>query len=202
MILRLFCPKSLQTVNNGSFMRFISSSGIQGKRSAPENQIDNDRNTDWKTIYKMPVIRLFSVANRIKIYQGALTALFSPLSYALEASSQLPEGTFFVTITLGVTGFLSLTLFSALAKNVVGFIYLNTAEDRLKLAYVGFLGERREAEYPVKDVIGADELPPSKYKYYYPLAFRNTKTKFMVFHKGGSIENSEKFSSIFGEDLV
>lgn len=84
----------------------------------------------------------------------------------------------------------------------MGFIYLNNTEERIKIAYVGFLGQRKEAEHLVKDVISADDLPPSKYKFYYPLSFRNSRAKYTIFYKRKSMEDIEKFAQIFGYDLI
>uniref|UniRef100_A0A7G3ALZ7 Transmembrane protein 186 n=1 Tax=Lutzomyia longipalpis TaxID=7200 RepID=A0A7G3ALZ7_LUTLO len=103
---------------------------------------------------------------------------------------------------IGVSGFAALCIFSLLLRNVVGFVYLDSTGERIKLAYVSFLGARLEAEHLVKDVIPADELPPSRYKLYYPLSLRTSKEKYAIFHKGGSMEDIEKFGAIFGYDLV
>ncbi|XP_055698592.1 uncharacterized protein LOC129799025 [Phlebotomus papatasi] len=202
MILR-FSFNSLKIIKNTQSLRCISTtsnlkcnSQVRGSENKPD---DGEK---WTTIYRLPQIRIFSTANKIKIHQGILALLSSPLAWVAETTSNLPEGTFTAVTTIGVTGFLSLTAFSLLLRNVVGFIYLDSTGKRIKLAYVGFLGERKEAILSADDVVRADDLPPLKYKFFYPLSFRNSKDKFVVFYRGGSLQDQDKFGMIFGYDLL
>ncbi|XP_059610212.1 uncharacterized protein LOC132257365 [Phlebotomus argentipes] len=202
MLLRISLNSCKILRNTLSIRSFATAHVLRNCSKVSRSENIPETSHEWRPIYKYPPIRLFSVAGKIKVYQGILTVLIAPLSWAAESSSILPQGTFNTVTIIGVTGFLALSIYSLLLKNLVGFIYLDSTEQKIKLAYVGFLGQRKEVEYLVKDVIRADDLPPTKIKFFYPLAFHGSKEKYIVFYKGGAFEDIEKFGSIFGYDLV
>lgn len=97
-----FSLKSCKIINTGQLSRCLSTCRMLQKCSEIKDpQIKPENAEKWTTIYKLEQVRLFSTANKIKIHQGILTTLLSPISWAGEVSNYIPEGSFVAVTAIG-----------------------------------------------------------------------------------------------------
>lgn len=156
---------------------------------------------EWRTIYHLPMIRLASAFNRVKIPYGILNAVVIPGAFAMEQATQLPPTTAMFISAVGVTTWMTLAICSYFVKNLVGFVYLNDNNDKLKLAYVDYWGKRCDIVIDLDDLVPESEkLKTSKFDFYQSLTFySDEKMKYKLLQRFGSIEDREAFIAIFGD---
>nr|XP_014101817.2 transmembrane protein 186 [Bactrocera oleae] len=155
----------------------------------------------WTTIYHLPLIRLAAGFQRLKIYQGLLTALALPISFTLTQFGTITPNSVVIVGAIGVTGLATLTIFSLLVRNVVGFIYINDELNKVKLAYVNFWGKRMDAIIDINDLdVEWAKVRPTAFNLYQKIRLYSDKTKsFKLMLNYGVIVEPETFSGIFGE---
>ncbi|KAL9919214.1 transmembrane protein 186 [Glossina fuscipes fuscipes] len=155
----------------------------------------------WETIYHLPLIRLASAYNRVKKPYGLFTALAIPAAYGLEHASQLPPSAGMLVAIVGVTSCLTLALSSLAFENLVGFIYVNESNDKVKLAFINYWGERDDRIINMNDLILSwEQKKPIKLGFYQLILLHSDpKVKYKLLHRHGAIENSQAFAALFGE---
>lgn len=155
----------------------------------------------WTTIYRLPLIRLAAGFQRLKIYQGLLTTLALPISFTLSQFGTITPNSVAIVGVIGVSGLMTLTLFSLLVRNVVGFIYVNDELNKVKLAYVDFWGKRTDAIVDIDDLnVDWAKLRPTAFNLYQKIRLYSDKTKaFKLMLNYGVIVEPETFAGIFGE---
>lgn len=170
------------------------------KQSQPASA-STESSDEWRIIYRLPLIRLASAFNRVKIPYGLLNACVVPASFAMEYSAQLPSGTASLISAVGITSWLTLAIFSMAIQNLVGIMYVNDTNDRMKLAYVDYWGKRHDVSINLDDLVPEwEKEKPSKFNFYQTLTlFSNDKVKYKLLQRYGTIEDPETFASIFGE---
>lgn len=156
---------------------------------------------EWRIIYRLPLIRLASAFNRVKVPYGMLNGLVIPAVFALEQAAQLPAHTATLVGVVGLTSWCTLSICSLFVRNLVGIIYINDNNDKLKLAYVDYWGKRHDVCVELDDVIPEMEKEkPSKLDFYHTIClYSDEKVKYKLLQRFGSIEDPETFASIFGE---
>ncbi|XP_037952187.1 transmembrane protein 186 [Teleopsis dalmanni] len=117
---------------------------LQHKKLMNTHRMNTTFKSRWETIYQLPIIRAASVVSQIKTYQGIATAISVPISYAFEQAVLFPTNTCLVVTIIGASGLITLTLFSLVIRNLIGFIYINSEEQKIKFAYLDFWGKRKE----------------------------------------------------------
>ncbi|XP_030375311.1 transmembrane protein 186 [Scaptodrosophila lebanonensis] len=166
-----------------------------------KTEVSTEKTTEWRTIYKLPIIRLVSAFNRLKIYQALLTAAGTPLAFALGEAGHISTHAASVCASIGVTGLITLTLGSYAAKNLVGFIYINEPEDHLKLAYVDFWGRRKETLIAIDDIPTVwDQSGPPRFSFYQLISDPNcSNRRYKLLHRLGTVTDPQLFVGLFGE---
>ncbi|XP_023299692.2 transmembrane protein 186 [Lucilia cuprina] len=156
---------------------------------------------EWRIIYRLPLIRLASAFNRVKIPYGILNGLTIPAAFALEQASQLPPTTAMLISAVGLTSWCTLAISSLFVRNLIGIIYVNDSNDKMKLAYVDYWGKRHDVCFNVDDVIPESEKSrPAKFDFYQSLRlYSDDKVNYKLLQRFGSIEDPETFVTIFGE---
>lgn len=165
---------------------------------ANSTELSND---EWRTIYHLPLIRLASAFNRLKVPYGILNTAIIPVVFALEQSAQIPAPTAILVTTVGLTSWCTLAISSLFVRNLIGFVYINDNNDKLKLAYVDYWGKRNDVCVDLDDVIPENgKSKPSKLDFYQSLCLYSDKTvKYKLLTRFGRIDDLETFIAIFGE---
>ncbi|XP_064536592.1 transmembrane protein 186 isoform X1 [Drosophila montana] len=157
--------------------------------------------TEWRPIYRLPLIRLVAAFNRLKIYQALITVAGTPVAIALENAGQVSGDVLGIYTAIGVTGLMTLSLASYVATNIIGFIYINDHQDQLKLAYVDFWGRRKELLVDIEDLL-PDWEPKSRRRlgFYQPICLRtDKKQRYKLLHRFGIITDPLLFEGLFGQ---
>ncbi|ALC42136.1 CG4627 [Drosophila busckii] len=152
--------------------------------------------TEWRPIYRLPLIRLIAAFNRLKIYQAVLTAAGAPILFGLQQAGHITSDVFGIYATLGISGVVTLTLGSMAASNLIGFIYINDQEDMLKLAYVDFWGRRQE------QLVEIDQIKPAweqRISFYQRIELiDDDKQRYKLLQRFGVVSDPAIFESLFG----
>lgn len=157
--------------------------------------------TDWRPIYRLPLIRLVAAFNRLKVYQAIVTAAGTPLILALQNAGHVSGEALGIYAAIGVSGLMTLSLGSFVTSNLIGFIYINDQEDQLKLAYVDFWGRRKESLVDIEDLL-PDWEPKSKRRlgFYQPICLRtDEKQRYKLLHRFGVVTDPLLFEGLFGQ---
>ncbi|XP_065368508.1 transmembrane protein 186 [Calliphora vicina] len=165
----------------------------------PNTPSTND--DEWRIIYRLPLIRMASAFNRVKVPYGMLNGITIPAVFALEQASQLPPTTAVLVGAVGVTTWCTLAISSLFIRNLIGIIYINDNNDKLKLAYVDYWGKRHDVCVELADVVPEGEKSKaSKFDFYQSLClYSDDKVNYRLLNRFGMIEDPETFASIFGE---
>ncbi|XP_075169519.1 transmembrane protein 186 [Haematobia irritans] len=157
---------------------------------------------EWRSIYRLPLIPLASAFNRLKVPYAYLNMITVPGSFALEQASQLPPTTAILISSVGITTLLTLSICSYFIRNLIGIIYINDDNDKLKFAYVDYWGKRHDVVVELNDVVPESEKrKPSKYNFYQTLTlYSDEKVKYKLLQRFGNIEDPEVFVTLFGSD--
>lgn len=152
---------------------------------------------EWRPIYKLPIMGTLSAFSKIKIYQLGLTVIAAPSSFALEYLGILPTGVGVVVTALGVTGSMTLFGLSLLSRNLIGFIYLNPTNTKIKISYLDYWGKRQNIELTTEDVIPS---PSTRYSFASRIQTKSRNGKsYTLLRKFGYIIEGEWFDYYFGE---
>lgn len=157
--------------------------------------------TDWRPIYKLPLIRLVAAFNRLKVYQAVSTVAVTPFAFGLSQAGHVSGEALGVCAALGVSGLMTLSLTSWAFKNIIGYIYVNEQQDQLKFAYVDFWGRRKELQVDIEDVLPDWELQRSRrFFIYQPICLRNgNKQRFKLLLRFGIVTDPLMFEGLFGQ---
>ncbi|XP_055836827.1 transmembrane protein 186 [Episyrphus balteatus] len=155
---------------------------------------------NWSEIYRLPLIRLASAFNKMKIYQAIVTAAGTPAVLALEQAGHLAPNFGFVFGTLGVTGVITLSLCSLPVNKLIGFIYMNEDNDKVKLGYVDFWGRRKHHVLNIEDILTPWEIPERRINLYQPVTNREDESQsFKLLQRFGLVRDAERFIRVFGD---
>ncbi|XP_061397783.1 transmembrane protein 186 [Musca vetustissima] len=194
-------PPYLKSTNE--IVRPVSTATTTRQRQQQQttNNANNADADEWRTIYRLPLIRLASAFNRVKIPYGVFNAISIPVAFALEQASQLPASTATLVGAVGLTSWMTLSICSLLTKNLVGIIYINDNNDKMKLAYIDFWGNRNDVVIDLDDLMPESEKKrPSKFDFYQTLTLcSNDQVKYKLLQRFGQVEDPETFVAIFGE---
>ncbi|XP_013114413.1 transmembrane protein 186 [Stomoxys calcitrans] len=178
-----------------------------GTHSPPHTQqqkgtVGPPENNEWRSIYRLPLIPLASAFNRLKVPYAYLNVVVIPGAFALENASQLPPTTAILISSVGITTLLTLSICSYFIRNLVGIIYINDDNDKLKVAYVDYWGKRHDQVIELKDLVPENEKRrPAKQDFYQSLTlYSNDKVKYKLLQRFGHIEDPEVFVTLFGSN--
>lgn len=170
------------------------------RNAANDNSLQKNHQENWSEIYRLPIIRLTSAFNKLKIYQAFLTVAGTPLALALEQAGHLDPNVGFIFGTLGITGVLTLSLCSWPLQKLIGFIYINKDNDKVKVDYVDFWGRRQHTILAIEDILMPWEIPERRINLYQSVTNREDESQsFKLIHRFGVVQDVEKFVRIFGD---
>ncbi|KAJ8923176.1 hypothetical protein NQ315_001730 [Exocentrus adspersus] len=170
-----------------------------GKRCTSTSTVPQgeEKSTDYVPVYKLPYIIPFSLVNRLKVYQTALTVITVPAAAALNQLHHISSEAVMYTAALGLSGCLTLYGLGFLTQNFVGIMYYNEERDTVKIAYTDTWGRRKDIEIPAKDIVPLNDLPVTMFDGLF-FTFRrfSTKDTLKLTLRYGTILDKEKFKRI------
>ncbi|CAD7011333.1 unnamed protein product [Ceratitis capitata] len=160
-----------------------------------------NKTTEWTTIYRLPLIRLAAGFQRLKIYQGLFTTIALPISFGLSQVGHISPSSVAIVGSIGVSGLVTLSLFSLLIRNLIGFIYINNELDKVKVAYVDFWGKRCESIIDINDLdVDWSKARPTAFNIYQKIRLYSDKNQmYKLMLNYGVIVEPQTFTGIFGE---
>lgn len=178
---------------NLNVLRTLTTNQCQLQRSS--SFVSEFEGKQWEPIFKLPFIKPIVALNKLKIYQGVFTLVAVPAAYFL-------PGYFDPMIigAIGVTGTITLTIFSFLFRNTIGFIYTcREHPDLVRFAYLDIMGKRKDEVVELSTIKLLEELkvPIIKDAFCY-VEFIDQKKKLKLSHTYGGIMNFDQFHQIFG----
>lgn len=184
--------------------RILRASLTRTTKSVPSTVTSNyttkPRDDNWTQIYKFPQIRLLSAFNKLKIYQGGVSALAVPAAFALEQAGNIPQSSSAMVAALAGTGLATLCIGSLFCKNVVGMLYVNDEATKLKVSYPDFWGRRRDEDIIINDMISPSNLTKFKYNPALTITSGGKSEKYRLLGSFGQILEPDTFFSLFGRD--
>lgn len=156
-------------------------------------KIVEDLIENFEPIYRFPKIKSLAAINRLKTYQGIISALVLPITYFT-----YPEVIVEVSWS-GISLFLVLSLFSYGLRNSIGAVYMNKKNnEEVRIAYVDFWGKRRDTLFKINDIVPI--APRSgKNNYLVKVAFNNDHEPLKFIAKEQVVLDQRKFNEVFGE---
>ncbi|VVC40812.1 Hypothetical protein CINCED_3A008950 [Cinara cedri] len=162
----------------------------------------NTNSKDFIPIFKTPHMPIFIGSNKLKKYQTIGTFCLIPICFGLNMIDFLnfPEVICASLIGFGITAGLHLvTMF--LSNNLVVYVYISPDEQKCRMSYVSYWGDRAELYCDIEDI------EPIKYS---KLDLLNNKIKVngnkrifkIIINNDSIILNSSKLRKVLGSDLV
>lgn len=102
-----------------------------------------------------------------------------------------------VPLFTGITGTISLSLYSFFSANLIGIVYKNTSDNRVRISHIDFWGRRKNDDCNVNDIL-SDPIE-LKYGVYLPVTLSSSAKQYKLLPFYGEVTNSQVFSEIFGE---
>ncbi|KAG4074901.1 hypothetical protein HA402_009326 [Bradysia odoriphaga] len=152
--------------------------------------------SDWKTIYKMPAASALAKLSKLKVIQAGITVIGSPVAIGLQSMQMIDAPSAEVFVILGVTGTVSLTLYSLLATNVVGFIYVNPVLRKIRFAYIDFWGRRKNLDVSPNELVSSAQ---KRVLNTYTVVMTTTPTGSLKLLKHGTVLDEEMVFRLFGD---
>ncbi|XP_050085943.1 transmembrane protein 186 [Anopheles aquasalis] len=172
-------------------------------QAAPENKKEDGNNIDnWHTIYHFPSIMITASVKRLKYYPTVVTAVSVPVSIALAYANIWSMTTAEIVGAIGLTSTMTLSLFSMITNNLVGFVYCDETQSKVKISFLNAKGKREDCVYSVDDLVPRSELPSSLLKLYFPIKNHENSDVYKLVHRYGEIYDVQTFDKVFGRDVV
>lgn len=213
----LHCSKVIKLLGYSSIC------GLNNIRCVSNNSQQNQStntlsNKEWKTIYRLKSINVFVGINKLKQYQAVLAACSVPLAMALESTSSIGSGfasicaaiglspyipllntlSILELLFLGITGTVTLSLYSGLSKNLIGYVYTHSKDSSLvRLSYIDFWGRRKNIELKLTDI--QSDPYDLKYGVYLPVTTTVDNKTYKLLPHLGHVHDRGAFTNIFGE---
>lgn len=173
---------------------------------------------DWNTVYKFPSIQFLAGLSKLKIYQSAFTAAGVPVLMGLESLQIVPaqmtelfavlgrtplRWLFFENCKLsafvllaGITGTISLSVYSLFATKVIGFVYVNPVLEKIRFSYIDFWGRRKNQDLTLKELVSSDERRMFDS---YVVVRTTTAAGSLKLFRFGNIVDQGVFYALFGD---
>uniref|UniRef100_A0A2M4ASZ3 Transmembrane protein 186 n=1 Tax=Anopheles triannulatus TaxID=58253 RepID=A0A2M4ASZ3_9DIPT len=188
----------------GILVKHCSSKSTEvSTQAAPEKTKDDGSKIDnWYTIYHFPSIMITASVKRLKYYPTIVTAVSVPVSIALAYANIWSMTTAEIVGAIGLTSTMTLSLFSMLTNNLVGFVYCDETQSKVKISFLNAKGKRQDRVYSVDDLVPRSELPSSLLKLYFPVKNHENSDVYKLVHRYGEIYDVQTFDKVFGRDVL
>ncbi|XP_049532890.1 transmembrane protein 186 [Anopheles darlingi] len=171
--------------------------------AAPEKTKEDASKIDnWHTIYHFPSIMITASVKRLKYYPTIVTAVSVPVSIALAYANIWSMTTAEIVGAIGLTSTMTLSLFSLLTNNLIGFVYCDETQSKVKISFLNAKGKRQDRVYSVDDLVPRSELPRSLLKLYFPVKNHENSDVYKLVHRYGEIYDVQTFDKVFGREIL
>jgi len=159
---------------------------------------------DFTPIYKFPYITHAYVLCRLKIYQTCITVIMVPASIALNSAGMVTVLQCQLSIAVSAIACVILYVMGSFFRRLVGIMYVNRAQDTLKISHLTFMGNRRNKLVPIQDVVPLADIGNSTPKViYHPLRLYSSNEDYYYYIlRYGGILQPNLFQLVFGEGAL
>ncbi|XP_026273738.1 transmembrane protein 186 [Frankliniella occidentalis] len=184
-----------------SIQRLLSNDVYSPPTASKLNTQEPGPTENFITIYKFPDIKYISLINRGQRFYTNAFPFALMISYGTHFVGITPASASFAVAVIGVILGIHIHLLARLTKNVIGFVYTSQDMATVQIAYVDFMGKRKDDIFPTNDIIPLSETPASVTDKFYLKVLRYSKpqTEFLKLDlKRGQIIDKDCFKKIFG----
>uniref|UniRef100_A0A2M4BZ06 Transmembrane protein 186 n=1 Tax=Anopheles marajoara TaxID=58244 RepID=A0A2M4BZ06_9DIPT len=178
------------------------STEVSTQQTPEKPKEDGSKIDNWYTIYHFPSIMITASVKRLKYYPTVVTAVSVPVSIALAYANIWSMTTAEIVGAIGLTSTMTLSLFSMLTNNLVGFVYCDETQSKVKISFLNAKGKRQDRVYSVEDLVPRSELPRSLLKLYFPVKNHENSDVYKLVHRYGEIYDVQTFDKVFGRDVL
>ncbi|XP_058059910.1 transmembrane protein 186 [Anopheles bellator] len=187
----------------GCLVKYCSTNSVPAPVDQPAASKNDDNSiTNWNTIYHFPSIMITASVKRLKFYPMILTAVTVPFSLGMAYTNIWSMTTAEIVGAVGLTTTVTLSLFSLLTNNLVGFVYCNDQLTQVKISFLDPKGKRQNRIYSVDDLVARSELPRSFLKLYFPVKNHENNDVYKLVHRYGEIYDVQTFNKVFGHEVL
>ncbi|XP_025194861.1 transmembrane protein 186 [Melanaphis sacchari] len=198
----LLLPKCINTIvlNNIKRNFMMKTCGLMHSKV---NQIiiKDSKNDEFIPIYKTPHMKFFIGLNRIKIYQLVGLSCWIPMCFSLNMLSYINSDEVICAslIGLGLTAGLHIASW-VISNNLVVFVYLSKNDQRCRMSYISYWGNREELYCNIEDItpIELSKLSILNHK----IKLKGNSITFKIITRNSTILNNAKFRKVFGRNII
>ncbi|XP_055636649.1 transmembrane protein 186 [Toxorhynchites rutilus septentrionalis] len=185
-----------------SFVRHCSAKSTECAKQNQLNRVPSmtDEPSSWYTIYHFPSITFMASLKRLKLYPAALTGVSVPVCLGLAYADICSVSTAQVVGSIGFSSTLTLLAFSYITSNLVGYIYTDDQQRRVKISFLDSRGKRQNRIYSVDDIVPRSEFKRSWLKLYFPIKNYENGEIYKIVYRYGKIYDECAFRKVFGEE--
>ncbi|KRT80906.1 hypothetical protein AMK59_6059, partial [Oryctes borbonicus] len=162
------------------------------EKSAVNNETPARKNIEFVPVYQLPSIRVFSVLNRLKLYQTIITLTAIPVVLTFNGIGFVSKEAVLTTVFIGLAGMIPLYSLGILSTKLIGIVYLSEDGTTVKVSSIDFWGKRKDDLIPINDIVPISDLPISMTDALY--------LKFTQFSKIESLKINLKFGVVLNKD--
>lgn len=102
----------------------------------------------------------------------------------------------FFSILPGITGTITLSIYSLCSRNVIGFVYVNPVIKNIRFAYIDFWGKRTNHDITLDELLSSDQKGILNT---YTVITTSTTVNSLKLLSVGKVVEPVIFSKIFGD---
>ncbi|XP_053666340.1 transmembrane protein 186-like [Anopheles marshallii] len=191
------------TINRPSFGGLAQHCSTKSALTSTEQPARNEEKaTNWNTIYHFPSIMITASLKRLKFYPAVFTGISVPISMGMAYFDIWSMTTAEIIGAIGLTTTITFSLFGLITDNLVGFVYCDDRLSKVKISFLDAKGKRQNRIYSVDDLVSRTELPKSFLKLYFPVKNHENDDVYKLVHQYGEIYDVHAFNKIFGHEVV
>ncbi|XP_076062993.1 transmembrane protein 186 [Oratosquilla oratoria] len=194
-ILLLHCRKPLWPASTSAQVQLSHCQLSSGRDTA----VRLKHKENYELIYRFPYIVPARAICRLKIYQTALTISTLPVALLMAYQDILDMSMVFAVGGVSVLAGGMLYIMGELFRRLVGHIYLNHEQDKIKVSHLTFWGRRHDIYMSVNDVVPLVETPDNPTDAFVRFkCYSDPKFTLLLFLRFGGIRDIKSFTHVFG----
>ncbi|XP_026806597.1 transmembrane protein 186 [Rhopalosiphum maidis] len=163
--------------------------------------IKDAKDDKFVPIYKTPHMKFFIGLNRVKIYQIVGLSCWIPMCLSLNMLNYLNTDEVICAslIGLGLTAGLHFASW-IVSNNLVVFVYTNKDDQKCRISYISYWGNRKELYCNVEDItpIELSKLSLLNHK----IKLKGNSITLKIITRNSTIFNNAKFRKVFGSNII
>ncbi|RWS10445.1 cell death protein 3-like protein [Dinothrombium tinctorium] len=195
--------------SNGSIVRQLSSALEKLKRKEIDllSRVINIRDKSeggkdeekWKAIYKLRPINHGRFIVRLKLFQTVFVSILTPFSIYSYYINEITLNECMAAIGVASFALVMLYIYGNLFQKLIGFVYVNEANTKVKFAHLTFWGQRKDDIYDVKEIIPLSDCNDRLNDLICKVqTTRDLQAKYFISLRHGNVLDEDKFLKTFG----